>query len=160
DIQERWNRLTFVVSSRQLEARPNWVRVTDVFSKSDAEILRSAGVTGFDDPNYERYTSRLKAVRAIADYEYRMDVLERTKSYEEVTEIFVRVNSLGAKLRSSDLALAQITAKWRGSLELFRSYQDKVDQRGFNLDLSIFLRTLVAIVTGQSKFQTVNSITL
>jgi len=160
DIQERWNRLTFVVSSRQLEARSNWVRVSDVFSKSDAEILRSAGVTGFDDPNYDRYTSRLKAVRAIADYEYRMDVLERTKSYEEVTEIFVRVNSLGAKLRSSDLALAQITAKWRGSLELFRSYQDEVDQRGFNLDLSIFLRTLVAIVTGQSKFQTVNSITL
>ena len=30
-----------------------------------------------------------------------------------VTEIFVRVNSLGAKLRSSDLALAQITANRR-----------------------------------------------
>jgi hypothetical protein len=40
-----------------------------------------------------------------------MDVLERSLSYDEVTEIFVRVNSLGAKLRSSDLALAQITAK-------------------------------------------------
>lgn len=34
-----------------------------------------------------------------------MDILERTLSYDEVTEIFVRVNSLGAKLRSSDLAL-------------------------------------------------------
>jgi hypothetical protein len=34
-----------------------------------------------------------------------------------VTEIFVRVNSLGAKLRSSDLALAQITAKWPKSLK-------------------------------------------
>jgi len=160
DIQERWNNLTFVVSSRQLEARPNWVRVSDVFSQSDAELLRNAGVTGFDDPNYDKYSKRLKALRAIEDYEYRMDVLERTKSYEEVTEIFVRVNSLGAKLRSSDLALAQITAKWRGSLKLFRSYQDEVDRRGFNLDLSIFLRTLVALITGQSKFQTVNSITL
>ena len=47
-----------------------------------------------------------------------MDILERALSYDEVTEIFVRVNSLGAKLRSSDLALAQITAKWRGALKM------------------------------------------
>lgn len=42
----------------------------------------------------------------IRRYVYRMDVLERGLSYDEVTEIFVRVNSLGAKLRSSDRALA------------------------------------------------------
>ena len=55
-----------------------------------------------------------------------MDVLERRLSYDEVTEIFVRVNSLGAKLRSSDLALAQITAKWRGSLKIFEAFQTAV----------------------------------
>ncbi len=33
--------------------------------------------------------------------------LSAAMSYEEVTEIFVRVNSAGAKLRSSDLALAR-----------------------------------------------------
>ena len=52
----------------------------------------------------------------------RMDILERALSYDEVTEIFVRVNSLGAKLRSSDLALAQITAKWRGALKTFQAF--------------------------------------
>ncbi|WP_439641623.1 hypothetical protein [Nevskia sp.] len=52
-----------------------------------------------------------------------MDVLERTLSYDEVTEIFVRVNSLGAKLRSSDPALAQITAKWRSLLQIFMNFQ-------------------------------------
>jgi len=158
NIQDRIRQLTFVVATKALESLPNWVKVTDVFKKSDGELLKGAGVTGFDDPNYERYTQRLKAVRAIPDYEYRMDVLERAKSYEEVTEIFVRVNSLGAKLRSSDLALAQITAKWRGSLEIFRDYQDQIDKRGFDLDIGLILRALVAIVTGQSKFQSVNSI--
>ena len=48
-------------------------------------------------------------------------VLERRLSYDEVTEIFVRVNSLGAKLRSSALALAQITAKGRNSLKTFQT---------------------------------------
>ena len=60
-----------------------------------------------------------------------MDVLERTLSYDEVTEIFVRVNSLGAKLRSSDLALAQITAKWRHSLQTFQDFQKACVNTGF-----------------------------
>ena len=65
-----------------------------------------------------------------------MDVLERTLSYDEVTEIFVRVNSLGAKLRSSDLALAQITAKWRHSLT-FQDFQKACAKTGFDLDLGL-----------------------
>ena len=30
---------------------------------------------------------------------YRMDILERALTYDEVTELFVGMNSLGAKLR-------------------------------------------------------------
>jgi hypothetical protein len=42
-------------------------------------------------------------------------------SYDEVTGIFVRVNSLGAKLRSSDLALAQIPVAFARSPVVSRS---------------------------------------
>ncbi|WZH51583.1 MAG: DUF262 domain-containing protein [Nocardioides alkalitolerans] len=159
DLITRVNRRAFVVASNQVAALPNWVKVTDVFKKSDSELLKAAGVTGFDDPNYERYSARLKQLRSIADYSYRVDILEPSKSYEEVTEIFVRVNSLGAKLRSSDLALAQITAKWNGSLALFNAYQAEVAHRGFDLDLGVHLKTLIAIITGQSRFLTVASLT-
>ena len=158
DPNARINRRAFLVSSNAVLALPNWVKVTDVFKKPDSEILQGAGVKGFDDPNYEKYASRLKALRSIADYEYRVDILEPSKSYEEVTEIFVRVNSLGAKLRGSDLALAQITAKWNGSLALFDEYQESVRKAGFDLDLGVFLRTLVSITTGQAKFLTVGAL--
>jgi hypothetical protein len=158
DIQERFRRMTFVVASRALEVLPQWIRVTDIFKKSDAEILPATGLSGWDDSRYQMYTDRLKAVRAIRDYQYRMDILERTKSYEEVTEIFVRVNSLGAKLRSSDLALAQITAKWRGSLEIFKGFQTEIEKTGFDLDLGIILKTLISLITNQSKFVSVNSL--
>jgi hypothetical protein len=87
-----------------------------------------------------------------------MDVLERTLSYDEVTEIFVRVNSLGAKLRSSDLALAQITAKWRGALKVFQAFETQWDKAGFDLDLSLHLKNMVAFATGQSRFHTVGSL--
>ena len=159
-LQDRFKQMTFVVGNKALEALPSWVSVTDIFKKSDSEILREAGVSNFEDPRFEKYSSRIKAVRYIANYEYRMEVLGREKSYEEVTEIFVRVNSLGAKLKSSDLALAQITAKWRGSLELFRKYQDEIDASGFNFDLGTYLRAMVAIITGQSKFISVRSLSV
>lgn len=159
DFIERMSRRAFVVANGRIASLPNWVRVTDIFTKSDGDLLRGAGVTSFDDPNYEKYSERLKGVRAIADYSYRMDILEKSKSYEEVTEIFVRVNSLGAKLRSSDLALAQITAKWRGSLQIFQDYQAEVDRRGFVIEMGTYLKTLVALVSGQSKFLVVSGLT-
>jgi len=99
-LQERLRRATFVVASKALAAMPNWVSVSRVFTvEGDGEILKRAGVSGFDDPRYERYVARLKRLRSIREYQYVMHVLERNLSYEEVAEIFVRVNSLGVKLR-------------------------------------------------------------
>lgn len=90
------------------------MKVTDGFkSGSDRPFFKRAGVKDLDDPRSdprsEKYSQSLAGLRGISKYAYRMDVLERRLSYDEVTEIFVRVNSLGAKLRSSDLALAQST---------------------------------------------------
>jgi hypothetical protein len=159
ELQKRFDRMTFVVGAKKLEQLPQWVRVSEVFkTDSDASFLKRAGVVGLDDPNYERYSQRLAKLRGIRKYVYRMDVLERKLSYDEVTEIFVRVNSLGAKLRSSDLALAQITAKWRGSLEIFSKFQEACDKSGFNLDLGLHLRNMVAFATNQSRFKSIGSV--
>jgi hypothetical protein len=68
------------------------------------------------------------------------------------------VNSLGAKLRSSDLALAQITAKWRNSLAEFQAFQKACAEMGFDLDLGIHLKNMVAFATGQSRFHTVGGL--
>jgi len=161
DLQRRFDRMTFVVGTRKLEQLPQWVKVTEVFkSDSDAAFLRRAGVSGFEDPKYERYSQRLAHLRGIRKYVYRMDVLERRLSYDEVTEIFVRVNSLGAKLRSSDLALAQITAKWRNSLKTFEAFQEQCAKAGFEFDLGLHLKNLVVFTTGQSRFLTVGNLRL
>ncbi|RZJ18622.1 MAG: DUF262 domain-containing protein [Brevundimonas sp.] len=161
ELQRRFERMTFVVATNKLAALPQWVKVSEVFQgESDTAFLRRAGITSFDDPRYEKYTHRLAKLRRVRKYVYRMDVLERTLSYEEVTEIFVRVNSLGAKLRSSDLALAQITARWRHSLEIFQKFQADCGKLGFDLDLGVHLKTLIAFATGQSRFLTVSSLSL
>jgi len=161
ELQKRFDKMAFVVSTRKLEQLPHWVKVTDVFqSDSDAPFLKRAGITDFEDPRYQKYSERLARLRGVRKYSYRMDVLERSMGYDEVTEIFVRVNSLGAKLRSSDLALAQITARWRGALEIFQEFQKQCEAIGYELDLGLHLRNLVALATGQSRFLTVGNVPL
>ena len=161
ELLQRFDKMAFVVHSKKLASQANWVSVTQIFKESsDTPFLKAAGVTSMDDPRYDKYTKRLKRLRDIAEYGYRVNVLDRDKSYEEVTELFVRVNSLGAKLRSSDLALAQITAKWRNSLIVFQEFEHECSSVGFPLDLSIYLKTLVAFVTGQSRFRAVGGLSI
>ena len=160
ELQKRLNRMTFVVSTKKLEQLPQWVKVSEVFKNDDnATFLRQAGVENWDDPNYRRYNKRLNKLRKIREYTYRIDVLGKNLSYNEVTEIFVRVNSLGVKLRSADLALAQITAKWRNSLQEFQNFQEECKGSGFNLDLgSVHLRNMVVFATDKSGFGTVKNL--
>lgn len=161
ELQRRFDSMTFVVSTKKLAQLPHWVKVTDVFkTDSDTAFLKRAGVTALDDPKCEKYTKRLAALRAIKNYTYRVDILEKNLSYNEVTEIFVRVNSLGAKLRSSDLALAQITATWRDSLKTFLHFQEECAKKKFPFDLSLHLKNLMAFATGQSRFHIVKNIPL
>jgi hypothetical protein len=161
ELQERFNKMTFVVATGRLEQMPQWVKVSEVFKiQEDAPFLARAGIEKISDPRYQKYSKRLAQLRSIRKYVYRMDVLERTLSYDEVTEIFVRVNSLGAKLRGSDLALAQITARWRGALKIFQEFQSQCEKRDFPLDVGLLLRNLVAFATGQCRFKTVTSLSI
>lgn len=161
NVVERLKSRTFVVSSPALLNDPHWVQVSDIFKgdKTDTQIL-SLLVSSFGDPLFDKYSKRLQAVRKIRDYPYVMHVLDKKLSYEEVAEIFVRVNSLGMKLRGSDLALAQITSRWPGSLKMFEAFQEECEERWSSLDLGLLVRTLVVFATHQSRFKTVGSFPL
>ena len=155
---EHLEKMAFAVKTKKLNAKPYWVSVTEVLNNNDAKFLEDCGIESVHDPLYDKYTKRLNKLRQIKNYEYNVHVLESTKSYEEVTEIFVRVNSRGATLSSSDLALAQITAKWPNSLEIFEEFQQECKEKGFDLKLGVFIRNLVVFATGQPKFNAVSSL--
>jgi hypothetical protein len=158
DLLERLKQRTFVVASQGLKRQANWVSVTEVFGGADdAELLERTGVESIRDPRYKKYTARLQRLRQIRNYPYVMHVLGRELSYEEVTEIFVRVNSLGVKLRSSDLALAQITARWDSFLNLLERFQAEFEELGFVPETGLLVRTMIVFATQQSLFQRANS---
>ncbi len=157
---EMLNRRTFVVYSRNLAALPNWVKVSEVFSSEDAALLKKAGIRDLDDPRYQKYSERLARLRRVKNYEYVVHVLERDMNYEEVTEIFVRVNSRGAKLRSSDLAMAQMSSRWTNLLEELEEFQDECEENWFTLDHGTLVRTIIVIATKQCKFRGISAISV
>lgn len=134
---------TFVVANNALAKHKYWVSVTKIFQDdSESKTLRDIGFNS-NDEEWDHLADRIKRVRDIVKYKYRCITLESSKSYEEVTEIFVRVNSLGTKLRSSDLALAQMTAIWPHSLKEFEDYQNICGHVDFQFELGIILRLLI-----------------
>jgi hypothetical protein len=159
DLTQRFRKMAFIVSTSKLANVATWVKVTDVFRNEDnTPFIERTGVANFKDPLFKKYNDRLNRLREVRKYLYRVDILDSKLSYDEVTEIFVRVNSLGAKLRSSDLAMAQITARWRSSLKVFEEFQTKCADKGFPLELGLHVRNLVAFATGQSRFKTVHTL--
>jgi len=156
DLQEDLKKRTFVVSTRSLLNDPVWVSVSNIFKKTDSDLLRPLNINS-DDPCWDKYSERLKKIRDIANYMYVMQVLESDKSYEEVTEIFVRVNSLGIKLRGSDLAMAQITSKWKGFMSLMEEFAEKFNGNGdYILETGLPVRALAVFATKQSRFKTIS----
>ena len=92
---------------------------------------------------------RLQRVERIADYPYFIEIVENLP-YEEVTEIFVRVNSRGKALKTTDLALATLSARWPGVTAKFDSLHADLDATGYgHLDRTFIVRLLAALVRGR-----------
>jgi hypothetical protein len=92
---------------------------------------------------------RLNGVAAIAKYRYHMEVLDDLP-YEEVAQIFVRVNSGGRALRTTDLALATLSARWPGVLTKLEAEADYWRDRAYgDIDLTFITRALTGAVLGR-----------
>jgi hypothetical protein len=70
----------------------------------------------------------------------------------------VRVNSLGAKLRSSDLALAQITSKWRGFMQIMEDFCAEFDDDADYMAEWVMVRLLTVFATKQSLYRSINRV--
>lgn len=153
EFEEDGNReLFFQIKSRKIENNPNWISVTKLFKEGVGSILKNLKI-GYEHPKYELYNARLNKLYSCKEnYFYPVQLL-RNMSYGEVTEVFVRVNSAGTRLRGSDLALAQITSRWNEAIHIFEQYLEEVAKHRFYLDDALLVRCITAVATEQSKFK-------
>lgn len=148
----------FQLFFNRLKADRRWISVRDVISgkRHDLDILDEIEAThgiGRKDPKAKVYADRLQRLRKIGEYKFPIEVF-RSDDYEAVTELFVRINSSGTRLRAAELVLAQLALRLPGAIvEKFEEALEEYSDAGFDLDSRVLTRTLIAIGTGQSRFR-------
>lgn len=79
--------------------------------------------------------------------------------YEEVADIFVKINSKGTRIRIIELLLALLALKIPGEFRKdFRDYVEKLEDNGWIIDAGVIIRTLVAISVKQGRLAYFRSI--
>ena len=138
---------------------PRWLDVTRLLTEELPELdalyhLKDAGVYASDDREAEREIhKKLKNLSAIREYQYPVEIV-REDDLEIVTEVFIRVNSGGTRLREAELALARLAWKLPGSIVgPFEKMEDACEERGFDLDTRFLMRSLISTATRQSRFR-------
>ncbi len=144
--------------SRRLSADPVWVPVREILTGQlhDLDVLEkleTAGRVQRGDESSRVYLDRLQRLRRIGDYKFPIEIF-KSDDYEEVTELFVRINSAGTRLKAAELVLAQLALRLPGAtVDKFEAAMDDYEEIGYDLDARFLIRALVAIGTGQSRFR-------
>ena len=145
--------LIFQLKNKNVVNSETWIPITMLFKEDVASIIVEKNI-GPTHPNHGKYLRRLNKLHNIKDnYQYPVQILDKDSLYEEVADIFVRLNAHGTKLRKADLALAQVSARWPGAMDMFAGAVRKCDEKGYSLDEGFMIKCLVSIATGQSKFR-------
>lgn len=145
EAQVVFNIETEVFQNQSAATRRNkkWIKVRDVVGP-DADVftvhsdLKAAGL-GISDVEIGR---RLSALQKITQRDFHMEVLHDFE-YEEVAEIFVRVNSGGRALKTTDLALATLSARAPGFLGQLEAESARWAEHGYGaLDVNFLIKAL------------------
>lgn len=141
----------FDVASPRYTKDGGWISLTKLYTHGVLPVLRELNIeTSSSDADL--VFNRLQRLENIKTYKYQVNILEKL-NYDEVTHIFVRINSGGTKLNSADLALAQMSSRWRGITQTLTDYQSAVWKRKNKLwlDTGIMLRAMSALLVGQTR---------
>ncbi|WP_433047552.1 GmrSD restriction endonuclease domain-containing protein [Dactylosporangium sp. CS-033363] len=128
---------------------PSWIKVHTLLQRSEPLIsmikrLTDAG-SQLDLLELER---RLVAVQSLGDRTFHVETL-RDCGYQEVSEIFVRVNSAGRHLSRADLAMSTLSAKWPGVLDKFQKEAVHWRRAGYgDLDVEFLSRAFAGVLFG------------
>lgn len=154
----------FELENPPLRNKPEWFNVTKViqsgaFAVVNREKLRQIG---WDDKKVDKALERLSAVRDIfmgARNNVPVFTIPSGMGYEEVADIFVKINSKGTRIRITELLLALLALKIPGEFRKdFRDYMEKLEDNGWYIDAGVIIRTLVTISVKQGRLAYFRSI--
>ena len=146
----------FEVANAASRRDPHWIPVSEVFQRGAVEVAADRNLIG--EPDAKQLLQRLSHLEHMKDLTVTVHILDGF-DYDDVTEIFVRVNSKGTRLRQSELAIARLAFRLPGMVtEDLKSFEESLDDSGYDIDLRFLVRCLTAVATDQSKFPALTNV--
>jgi hypothetical protein len=138
----------FQIASAATKKDVRWVGVYDVLNgRINLYELTQQLEERIPDIDGKTIHDRLTRLGKALDYLYYVEIIEDLP-YEQVTDIFVRVNSKGRPLGKVDLALATVSARWTGVIAKLEAEAEGWEQQGYGgASVSFLTRCLAASAT-------------
>ena len=142
----------FATASVTNRRSPLFVAVANVW-RGGADGVWEGLAAHVPEEEHDQVRQRLGRLAAVLQREVTIDMLHNF-SYEEVTNIFVRVNSRGTRLKAAELAIAQIAQRLPNMIsDDVAAYVAVLKERGWQFDDQFLLRCLTAVARDRSSFK-------
>ncbi|MFF4610054.1 DUF262 domain-containing protein [Streptomyces albidoflavus] len=109
------------------------------------EVLKAAGIE-YSAPQFGAWMQRLQKVHDIRRQEIAVITYE-SDDYEEVAELFARLNKGGRRLSKGDLVYSAIAARWSDGLDTMDAFHQELQDSNFALNREAVLR-LTSLLAG------------
>src|SRR5581483_4918571 len=150
DIRFNFETEEFQVGNAAIRKDPRWLSVTEIFRDGPIAVANAQGLLARTDA--QDVLTRIGRVHDIRKYHVPVHLLKGF-DYEQVTDIFVRVNSKGTRLREAELAIAQLAFRLPGMVtKELAKFEDRLEQQNYDVELRFLVRCLTAVATGQSRY--------
>ena len=142
----------------RMKSDPRWVSVRDIINKGKNTVkiireIQKSGVCKWDEEIEQKYIDRIEKLKKIGDRKIPVELF-KSDSYEDATELFIRINSQGTRLRAAELVMAQLALRLpKMIVNTFEKAMEEYEDNGFDLDTRFLTRALIVIGTGQSRFK-------
>lgn len=154
----------FQIDNPKIKNNPEWVNVTEIInSGSILKFIREkipslSGDNGHEEQIHDRLT-RVKNIFLGEAYSIPIYKISREINYNEITDIFVKLNSKGTKIRITELILALLSLKLPGKFKAgLNKFLDSLSDRGWILDTSVVIRCLVAVAVKGARLKSFRNI--
>jgi len=144
--------------------KPDWFDVAKVIQEGEYSMVNRERLKqlGWSEEKIYEALRKLGEVRNIfmgARNSVPVFTISSDMDYEEVADIFVKINSKGTRIRITELLLALLALKIPGEFRKdFRDYIEKLEDIGWYIDAGVIIRTLVAISVKQGRLAYFRSI--
>lgn len=153
------DRIEFALPNPIRRRDPRWVSVRRILATDKVEDLTSLArsvVNQFtSDPSQEmelfvKVHANIQRLWQIREQE--IPIIKISHEMEDVAEIFARLNQAGTRVKEADVVLALAAVRNPGWVrEHYLPFRNDLEERGWDLDAGVFIRTMTGIGHGRAR---------